>query len=245
MERLPSRPGTALVDLDGFTIATWTVAPDRAFPFLPPRLAPRTTTDLVPRALVSAVAFRDRHLRPEWWPGRRGLCCWQVNYRIYTVDRVSGRDVVWFLATAIGSRWGWIPRTLWGMPWHPVQFTGSLEAGSVALRCTDPAFACDLSVTPGPPLSTISGFSDAAEAQRILTDPQDGWFRRRDGVIARYRIHHPTIPLRGGTAHACRFAILEALGLVEPKQPLHSLITCPSVRFRIQLPPTPVPDPPH
>ncbi|MFM2092177.1 MAG: hypothetical protein RLZZ127_2666 [Planctomycetota bacterium] len=244
MEPLPSRPGTAQVDLEGFCIATWMMAPDRVLPFLPPRLAPRTTMGCVPRALVSAVAFRDLHLRPEWWPGPGGLCCWQVNYRIYAIDRATGRDVVWFLATAIGSRWGWIPRTLWGMPWHPVRFTGSLEGGSVSLRCADPDFACDLSVTSGAPLVSVPGFADIAEAQRILTDPQDGWFRRRDDVIARYRIHHPAIPLRGGTAQVCRFAFLESLGLVERGQALHSLITCPSVRFRIQLPPAPVPDAP-
>lgn len=231
-----------MVDLGGFTIATWTAPAQRAESFLPARLALRLTTDPDAQALVSAVAFRDRHLRPAWWPGRRGLSCWQVNYRIYAVDRATGADVVWFLATAIGSRWGWIPRLAWGMPWHPVPCTGSITADAIELHSPDPAFACDLAIRPGGPIAAIPGFPDDGEAQRILTDPQDGWFRRRDGLIGRYRIHHPAIPLRGGTARACRFAYLETLGLVQPGQPLHSLITCPSIRFQVQLPPSTVPE---
>lgn len=243
------RPVLGLLDatttLCDFAMVTYDVDAERLGALLPKGCGMDPEVVTLPggdsRALVSAVNFRDVDFRFGVAPCVRATFV-QTNYRAY-IRRGSER-AVWFFGTALASRLSAFPRLAWGMPWHDVR--ASLEATWDGERCL--AYASSSEGRWGsahmrlagnePAAAPIAGFSDRAEALHVLTHPLIGYFAHRRGGIGRYTVWHERLRPGAGRALEARFDVFEALGLVEPDQPPHSVLLQRETEFVVELPPS-------
>ncbi|MFO0636596.1 MAG: DUF2071 domain-containing protein [Nannocystaceae bacterium] len=232
-----------LVTLRDYAIVTYAVEPDALARQLAPGFTPQmfVLADGRQCALVSAVVFTDVDFR--WralgWPRFR---FGQTNYRAYV--QYGGRDVVWFLGTTLATRFVAIPRLLWQMPWHRVRMQFDCRwdgerCESFGMTARGPWGAAELTArgsTVG--IGVLEGVASIEQAQRLLTHPTEGYFRRtRDGTIATYTIDHAPLVLQRATEVHARFDVFERLGLVAPSAVPHSVLLQRSTDYAIHLPP--------
>ncbi|MEY9944153.1 DUF2071 domain-containing protein [Kitasatospora sp. GAS1066B] len=228
----------AVAELTDFALVTWAADPERVAALLPAGFEPDIRDGA---ALVSLVAFRDRHFHFRLAPPVR-FSAGQVNYRAYV--RRGGERGVWFFGTSLSSRLVQVARTAWQMPWHheSVRVASRLgEAGLTQWRLRTVggwgSAAVDLRGT-GRALPTPAGFADQGEASRILLDPALGWYPRRDGTgIGRYSVWHQPLALRQAEVTGARSQALTALGLIAEDQPPCHAGLQHSVLFDVHTPP--------
>ena len=241
-----------MTTLRDFALVTFDVDPDVLARLLPdgygfePEVV--TLADGRPRALVSAVNFRDidfRFVSARWLR----VSFVQTNYRAYV--RRNGARAVWFFGTTLASRLAVLPRVAWSMPWHRVDAT--LEADWVDARCTRYESdshgkwgSCELSLS-GSDASAAStpldGFANAHEAALVLTHPLVGYFGHGRRGVGRYEVWHAPLRPSLGSAIRARFSPFEERGLTVPGQAPHSVLLQRSTDFAVLLPPTRLPEP--
>jgi uncharacterized protein YqjF (DUF2071 family) len=235
----PLGASTALVDI---AIVTYDVDPDRLKRSLPRGLEPDVVTlsDRRPRALVSAVTFRDVAFRFRGLPiVRVGFV--QTNYRAYV--RARRERAVWFFGTTLTSRLAAIPRLTWQMPWWTIRGTLDAEwSGGVCRRWRSRAegrwgsLEVELEGTDQP-MGAMDGFADPELGAFVLTHPLVGYYTRFDGLLGKYHVWHERMTPTIGRVLRARYGVFEDAGLVAPGAPPHSVLLQRRSDFLIQLPP--------
>lgn len=234
---------TTLAD---FAIITYAVDPDRLQRLLPSDFTAHTVNiDGRPRALVSAVPFRDLDFRFGFAPWLR-FHFGQTNYRAYVLYR--GTPCVWFFGTSLATPWYVIPAYLWRLPWHHarMRFDATWEGD----RCRQYRLATggawgravlDLEGSDEP-MGILPGFSSEDETAQILTHPLVGYFHRRDGRVGSYSVWHDRLRLQRGRVTRARFQVFCDLGLVGESDAPHSALLQRATEFHVYLPPRVVRD---
>ena len=151
---------------------------------------------------------------------------------------------MWFFGTSLDSVFVALPRYAWSMPWHRDRI--AIEAhwdgpGPARLRLRAEGrwgSAEHELVDTGAPLECLDGFSDLDEMHTVLTDPVDGWYRRRDGRLGHYSVWHDALTVRPWQVVQARFLVLERLGLITPDTEAHSALVQRRVAFDVHTPPT-------
>ncbi len=250
IELFPPRPDSRWRDvtttLADFAIITYAVDPAALAALLPAEFGPDVFTldDGRRVAFVSAVPFRDLDFRFGFAPWLRFAFA-QTNYRAYVTYR--GQRCVWFFGTSLATRWVWIPRYRWKLPWHHACI--DINADWQGERCAryrlhtvaDWGSADAELEGSDEPAGRLDGFADAEETSLVLTHPLAGYFTRRDGRLGTYSVWHERLNLRLGSARNARFEVFEQLGLVQRGAPPHSVLIQRETEFVIRLPPQPVP----
>ncbi len=249
--RPPARGIDAITTLRHFVILTYALPAERLRPLIHPRFElEEIDVEGRPSALLSVVPFEDQDFRAAVFPSPR----WrfgQTNYRVYVVDRESGRRAVWFLGTCLGSWTVTLPRYLWRLPWHHGRFRFDCEedAEGVYRRYemeTRGRWApARLSLVEAPETElALPGFPDRETGLVVLTHPLEGYYRRRDGRLGSYSVWHAPLEPRPARLLEARFDLLERLGLLSPaeQQRPHSVLIQAWTEFLIQLPPRAVED---
>jgi hypothetical protein len=246
LDLFPPRPASRWRDvtttLADFAIITYAVEPSALASLLPPEFEPDVFTldDGRRVAFVSAVPFRDLDFRFGFAPWLR-FAFGQTNYRAYVTYK--GQRCVWFFGTSLATRWVWIPRYHWKLPWHHARI--QLDAGWQGERCiryrlhTIADWGNAEAELEGSDELTgrLEGFSDAEETALVLTHPLAGYFTRRDGRLGTYSVWHERLKLHRGLARNARFEVFEKLSLVKPGAAPHSVLIQRQTEFVIQLPP--------
>jgi uncharacterized protein YqjF (DUF2071 family) len=231
--------------LHHFAIVTYAVPPERLMNHVDPAFRLDTAwVDHGERALVSVVPFLNTEFRSSrlWSPS---LSFGQTNYRVYVIERATGRRGVWFLGTTLHSATVWVPRLLWGMPWHygELDFDCELARGTYrtyCLRTESEVAPVELSLASrGETAVSLPGFEDDETSLVVLTHPLEGYFRRRDGHVGRYSVWHERLELHHAEVETARFGWLDALGIVPFEEQLtpHSVLLQPRTDFWVHLPP--------
>jgi hypothetical protein len=241
-----ARPRTGLLDvtttLADFAIVTFAVDPEKLAEHLAPGFEPDvyTLVDGSRVAFVSAVPFRDLDFRFGMAPFLR-FHFGQINYRAYVTYR--GERCVWFFGTSLATRWVFIPRTLWKLPWHHAQM--SFDCAYEGPRCTRYALRTrgqwgdadvDL-VGSGDANGCLDGFADDEDCAVVLTHPLAGYFFRRDSRVGSYSVWHDKLKLQRGVANKARFDVFERAGLVARDAKPHSVLITAATEFLVFLPP--------
>jgi len=230
--------------LEQFALVTFDVDPARLRSALPVGLEPevRTLDGGRTRGFVSAVSFRDVDFRFAIAPWVR-VSFFQTYYRSY-VRGPDGRQAVHFFGTTLDSPLVALPRSLWGMPWHPgrtsIESSWTAEGVCDGYRHVSSGRwgGADVElVGSSEPAGRLDGFADAEDAAHILTHPLDGWFQRPDGRLGRYAVWHSRMALQVGSARRASYSVFEDLDLVEPGARPHSVLVTSSVEFDVLLPP--------
>lgn len=234
---------SVLVD---FAITTYDVDPAALAAHLPEGLAPDVfrLDDGRERAFVSAVSFVNTDFFVRFAPFVR-LTCRQTNYRAYV--RRGDERAAWFFATSLGTRWVFVPRTIWRLPWA---YAGGVaearwcEAGLERLswRADGTLGEERLSLRgTGAPVGRLDGFASAEETHEVLTAPTVGYLFRRGGAAATYSIWHAPLEMERARADEARFEHYERLGLVSPGATPHSVLVQRRTHYLIFLPPRSAP----
>jgi hypothetical protein len=229
-----------LATLEGFSIVTYMVPPERMIPHLHPRFEPFCIdVDGQQHALVSVVTFRDQGFRLAKMR-HPGFSFGQTNYRAYVTDKQTGEDVAWFLGTVLDSPFVVVPRLVWKMPWHRGRMSFSTEDGRLAVRTTSSWAAADLVIeNPGAKVEALLGFDDLERGLEILTHPTTAFYSRLDRRLGSYKIWHDAMHAVTGKCVRARFDLLDTVGLVpfaEQSTP-HSVLMQDAIDFAIILPP--------
>jgi len=242
---LATRPKRRLRDvtttLADFAIVTWAIDPARLARHLPDGFAPDVVAiDGAPRALVSAVPFRDLDFRFGFAPFLR-FRFGQTNYRAYV--RRGDERCAWFFGTSLATRWVAIPRYAWKLPWHRARI--DFDCAFDGERCTRYAMRsrsawgdAELELVGGDePTGCLPGFADADECALVLTHPLAGYFHRRDGRVGTYSVWHDRLALQRASVVHARFEVLEREDVIDRDQPVHSALVQRATEFVIRLPP--------
>lgn len=242
----PPRPVSRWRDvtttLADFAIVTYGVEPSALAALLPAEFVPDVFTldDGRRVAFVSAVPFRDLDFRFGFAPWLK-FSFGQTNYRAYVTYR--GQRCVWFFGTSLATRWVWIPRYAWKLPWHRASI--HIDSDWQGDRCNryqlrtiaDWGDAEAELEGSDEPTGQLDGFADAEETALVLTHPLAGYFTRRDGRLGTYSIWHDRLKLQRGLARTARFEVFEKVGLVKPGASPHSVLIQRQTEFVIRLPP--------
>lgn len=234
--------GDVSSDLADFVITTWDVDPAALAAFLPAGLEPDVfdLDDGRPRAFVSAVSFVNTNFFVRFAPFIK-IRCLQTNYRAYI--RRGEQRAVWFFATTLGSRFVFVPRHLWRLPWAYTRGTTQADWNGRALQRL--AWRCDgdhgaerlVLRGSGTPSGRLDGFADAEQTHEVLTHPMVGYLRRRGGSVASYSVWHAPLEMERAEVDEARYELYERLGLVEPGAAPHSVLVQRLTRYLIFLPP--------
>lgn len=228
-------------ELRDFSITTYDVSPAALARHLPPGFSPEVSRiDGAPRAFVSAVSFVNTRFYVGFAPFVK-ITCQQTNFRAYV--RRGDERAVWFFGTSLGSRWVFMPRHAWSLPWHFVD--ARRESAWDGEHLERLSWRCDapfgeerlVAAGTGEPLAGVAGFEDPDEAARILTHPLVGYVRRRDGRVATYGVSHAKLEMEVATATSARHELFERAGVVEPGQRPHSVLVQRATHFIVLLPP--------
>lgn len=237
----PLRRSDVCTTLADFALITYAVDPAALQRLLPPGFsAQRFSIEGVERALISAVPFRDLDFRFQFAPWLR-FHFGQTNYRAYVLWR--GQPCVWFFGTSLATPWVLVPQILWRLPWHyaRMRFDTAWQDGRCRhyhLHTSAPwgRAVVELEGTDEPQ-GVLPGFSSAEQTSLILTHPLDGYFRRGDGRVGSYSVHHSRLQLRRGIAKRARFEVFEELGLLDASSKPHSVLLQQQTEFVVYLPP--------
>lgn len=240
-----ARPRRRLRDvtttLADFAIVSYAVDPARLARHLPAPFTPETfLIDSTPRALISAVPFRDLDFRFGFASFLR-FAFGQTNYRAYV--RRGTERCVWFFGTSLATRWVIIPRHAWKLPWHHARMR--FDCAFDGERCTRYTLAsrskwgdADLDlVGTDEPTGCLPGFADAEECALVLTHPLAGYYHRRDRRVGTYSVWHDRLMLRRARVTRARFDVFERADLIDRDQPVHSALVQRETEFVIRLPP--------
>jgi Uncharacterized conserved protein (COG2071) len=242
----PPRPDSRWRDvtttLADFAIITYAVEPTALAALLPPEFVPEVFSldDGRRVAFVSAVPFHDLDFRFGFAPWLR-FSFGQTNYRAYVT--YQGQRCVWFFGTSLATRWVWIPRYWWKLPWHHARiqidtsWQGECCIGYKLNTIADLGTASADLVGTDAPTGRLDGFASAEETALVLTHPLAGYFTRRDGRLGTYAVWHERLNLQRGVARNARFDVFEKLELVKPDSPPHSVLIQRQTEFVIRLPP--------
>lgn len=247
-DHLVPRPPVAGIDawtrLRHFAILTYPVEPAAVQNLIHPRFRPFTVTiGGREQALLSVVPFLDEGFTAAALPFPR-FHFGQTNYRIYVVDRATGRQVVWFLGTVLDSWTVAVPRHLWKLPWHPgrIRIDARVRGGRYEhyrMETASDWATARVELCSAPEPGRLSGFPDDETALVLLTHPLEGFYYRRDGTLGSYSIWHERLHPHQGTLRAARFDLLDRLALVpfDRQGSPHSVLLQAECEFTIYLPP--------
>src|SRR5258706_1404355 len=178
------RPRTGLLDalsrMRDFAIVTYDVAPEALAKHLPRGIEPDVFAmdDGRKRAMVSAVPFYNDDFRPGFFPFF-GFAFGQTNYRAYVTR--EGRRCVWFFGTSLASRFVFVPRHVWGLPWHFVRmrFACDWDASKYVHSATGAWGEAEIEATiEDAPTGRLDGFADEEATSLILTHAFEGFLGR-------------------------------------------------------------------
>ncbi len=237
----PLRWRDAVTDLLDFALLSWWVAPEALAVHLPAGFEPEIfDTSHGPRALISAVPFRDRGFHFLGAPWVR-VAMGQTNYRAYV--RYQGRSAVWFFGTSLTGWTRVVPRWLWRLPWHGARMR--FDTAWDGPRCTGYTLDATSRFAPlslsmiggGDPMGCLPGFASEEHCRAVLTHPFEGYYRRRDGALGGYRVWHDVLDLQRATVAQIDCPLWERLGLRAREALPDSALVMRSTRFNIYLPP--------
>lgn len=253
--RLQQRPLGAwdvVSTLGNFALINYALPRERLAKYIPTERfeIPEFEIDGRPQALMSAVPFLDIdfhfvHFFP-FFKFKFG----QTNYRVYVIDKKTGEQVAWFFGTTLGSPVVYIPRWLWRIPWHIASYesdcrynraTGHFDSFCYTTKSDWASADIDIEDT-GLPVEKLPGFPDTETQTLIVTHPVEGFFHRLDGKLGHYSVWHDVMKMTIGRPKNLYFSLYERLGLLsrpEMQKP-HSIFICPSIEFKVFLPPTEV-----
>jgi hypothetical protein len=228
--------------LRDLAITTYDVDPVVLQSLLPGDFTPEVFTlgDGRSRALVSAVTFLNTDFFVRFAPFVR-LRCQQTNYRAYV--RYRGHSVAWFFGTTLGSFWNFIPRYIWGLPWH--RSRNDLQAEWTDEGCSSYRWQAKSkkgtelleAVGTGEGQGILDGFSDEKTCWELLTNPADGYLRLRGKRVGHYSVWHPPFRMERARVAKARFTFWENLGLIAQEQEPHSVLLEAAIHYLISLPP--------
>jgi len=201
-------------------------------------------------ALMSAVPFLDIDFHfVHFFPFLK-FQFGQTNYRVYVIDKKTGEQVAWFFGTTLGSPVVYIPRLLWHIPWHYASYQLDCRYNMQSKRFdsfkydtkSDWAEAQIEIEDTGKPVALTPGFDQAEMQTLIVTHPVEGFFYRLDQKLGHYSVWHEVMQMTQGKARNLYFGLYERLGLLsrEEMQHPHSIFICPTIEFKVFLPPTEV-----
>ncbi|MCL4256932.1 MAG: DUF2071 domain-containing protein [Anaerolineales bacterium] len=229
-----------------FAIITYAVPPERLRPLVHERFELLTVpVGGEPRALVSVVPFQELDFRLAAYPSPQ-FRFGQTNYRVYVLDRTTGKPCVWFLGSLLDSLTVVIPRYLWKLPWHHgrMQFDCRLGADGryshYAIETRSAWGGAQLQLRQAEGLTQLHhGFPDEETARVYLTHPLSGYYTRRDGRLGSYSIWHDKLEMQAAEVVEARFEALERLGVAsfEEQRAPYSVLVQAETEFTIYLPP--------
>ncbi len=247
----PTRWHDVRARLGHFAMVTYAVDPSRLRPLVHPRYELDCITDAKgrKRALISMVPFQDQDFHCVGLPWAR-FRFGQTNYRAYIVERSTGKRLVWFFGTTLGSWSVAGPRYLWKLPWHHGRFLFDCEYDDDARRYSRYRMRTESDWAPveleledtGSAPESLEGFEDLETGLAVLTHPLEGAFYRRDGRLGGYGVWHDRLRCTLGRVVRLRVDLFERLGLVDAaeQQKPHSVLIQPETEFTIYLPPRPL-----
>lgn len=223
-----------------FAITTFDVDPAVLASKLPRGMEPTVgrMRDGRERAFVSAVTFLNTRFYVAFAPFVR-LTCAQTNYRAYVSYR--GQRGAYFFATHLDSVFVFVPRTIWGMPWHRSRVVQSAEwSKGCAAYAWEGAGECVERLRArgtGEGIGVLEGFRDEAESRLVMTHPEIGWLTRRDGSLATYSVWHAPLELERCEVEEARFERWESFGLISRGQRPCSVLVQSATDYLVRLPP--------
>lgn len=191
--------------------------------------------------LVSAVNFRDDGLHFNAAPFVRASF-YQTNFRLYVLNKATREPEVFFIGTTASTPLIFIPRNLWGAPWHRGDYQWSCEWGERRLNryeasCRSALGDFELSLSDtGAQQELKEGFESLDEQRLVLTHPIMGAFKTPRGT-SQYEVWHPVLELTEAKPFKARFDLFERLGLIEKGAEPHSCLVCRKTEFKIEAPP--------
>jgi uncharacterized protein YqjF (DUF2071 family) len=237
----PLRWRDAVTDLLDFALLNWWVAPEALAAHLPDDFEPEIfDTPHGPRALISAVPFRDEGFHFLGAPWLR-VTMGQTNYRAYV--RYQGRSVVWFFGTSLTGWTRVVPRWLWRLPWHGARMR--FDTAWDGARCTRYTLEARSRFAPlslvmagsDQPMGSLPGFTSEDHCRAVLTHPFEGYYHRRDGAVGGYRVWHDVLELQRATVTQIDCPLWARLGLCARDALPNSALVMRRTRFHIHLPP--------
>jgi uncharacterized protein YqjF (DUF2071 family) len=205
--RRPLRPWHVLVTIEDLLIVTWDVPASAMDALLPAGLQPWSRDD---RALVSAVLFRNRALRPAWAQVPR-FGCSQLNIRIYLADVAGRPGAVYFQALCLGSPLlARLSRPITCVPFRVVPFDIDVDRSDSFLSWR--ASSRDGQVRVGARDATSSTLPDPAMLD-LLTNVHTGYVALPGSPLRTWSIWHRHQTVRLMAIDDLRIAPLAELGL--------------------------------
>ena len=247
--RLKEKPQEGLMNvstlLQHFSIVTYRVDFHKLRNLIPHQFEIDTIMiDGIKYGMLSAVSFIDKDFHFQKLLPFLKFEFPQTNYRAYVINKKTGEKCVWFFGTSLGSKFVFLPKYLWKMPWFYANYCIDIQNNKKYYNCkfdiTTPNAndTLDLLIDENQDL-ILEGFECQKEAILVLTHPVTGYFLKGKDEIGKYKIWHPLMNAKKGICKNAYFEIYEKLGLLtkeQMKNPLSVLIT-KEIKFEIELPP--------
>jgi hypothetical protein len=224
------RPGHVLVTIQDLLILTWQLPLSEIRRSLPAGIHPWSQNDA---ALVSALLFRNRRLRPALlgWPS---ISCCQMNLRCYILDPVTGEPAsVFFYGLFLGNRWlAQLSARAFGVPFQYMPLAVRAEREGLRLRhwegaTLDGAVRVRAREQDGPKAVD-------PEQLDLLTNPHSGYVIGRDRSLLGWSIWHRNQTLRLMTVDEATIQPFAEAGL--PLGSPASAFCVDSVDYEVYLP---------
>jgi uncharacterized protein YqjF (DUF2071 family) len=231
--RRPLRPWHVLATIGDLLIVTWEAPRPALASVLPPGLQLWSRSE---RALISAVLFRNRSLRPARLHVPRVECS-QVNIRIYLADAHGRPGAVYFHALCLGSPLlARLSRPLTGVPFRPLPFAIDVDRAAASLSWRASSRDDDVRVTARE--AAPASLPDAATLD-LLTNVHTGVVAAPGSRLKTWSIWHRQQDVRLMAIDDLRIAPLAELGL-PLGDPLWTFYVA-SVDYEVYLPARPAP----
>lgn len=247
--RLSDKPQKGLLNvstlLQHFSIVTYKVDYHKLRDLIPHQFEIDTIMiDDLKYGMVSAVTFIDKDFHFQKLLPFLKFEFPQTNYRAYVINKKTGERCVWFFGTSLGSKFVFLPKYLWKMPWFYANYFVEIQNDKEYYNCkfnitaSNANAKLDLLIDENQD-TNIEGFESQKEAILVLTHPITGYFLKGKNGIGKYKIWHPLMNVKRGVCNHAYFEIYEKLGLLTKEQMLkpHSVLITNEIKFEIELPP--------
>lgn len=194
--------------------------------------------------LVSAITFIDKDFHFQKIFPFLKFEFPQTNYRAYVVNKYTKEKCVWFFGTSLGSKFVFIPKYIWKMPWFYARYKfeilndNSIIKNRISIAATNAGARLNLVINENEEIS-IKGFKNQYEAITTLTHPVTGYFDKGKNKLGKYKIWHPLMKIKKGICIDAYFEFFEKLGLLNKEQMKNpfSVLFSNEIQFFIDLPP--------
>jgi hypothetical protein len=220
--RPPLLPVPLGVVLEGYTLISWAIPPERLKGLLPPMFRPATTVlDGRPVAWFSAFVGRNRLRTVGPFPALP-LRFAQLNYRTY-VQHADGHGL-YFLKSVVGDPLAAAGlRALAQFPadWRPFEYTPTIRGDRLAHVSAKVGFGgseADLDAESTGEAPATAGFASSEASVAFLGDVGVAAFSRGAGRFGTMISVHPPLRPEGGRLNHARLAWPVERGLLTPDE---------------------------